>query len=148
MIKIYAYGRLTDDPKVDYFNDGEKVKCSFTLASNRPFKNSEGGYDSDFLKCVIWGKRAEILANSISKGKRIAITGDYRLRNYTDNNGNEKWITECQIDNFDFVETKKELESSENHNHNTEQQSKHKQEKPDNFSAFGSVIPFDEEIPF
>ena len=46
-----------------------------TLAVPRSFKNDEGLYDTDFIKCILWNVIAENTAEYCEKGDLIAVKG-------------------------------------------------------------------------
>ena len=59
-------GRLTKDPELRYTQSGTAV-CEFTLAVTRDFKNAQGDYDSDFIRCIVWRKSAENLLTTFTR---------------------------------------------------------------------------------
>ena len=54
MNNVCLVGGLTADARI---NEGKTV-ASFNLGVSRPFKNKEGKYDSDFIKCKLFGENA------------------------------------------------------------------------------------------
>ena len=52
---VVLIGRLTRDVELHRTPQDQAVG-QFTLAVNRNFKNQDGGYDADFINCVIWRK--------------------------------------------------------------------------------------------
>lgn len=71
---VVLTGRLTRDVDLKYTQSGAAVG-QFNLAVNRPFKNSNGEQEADFVNCVVWRKPAETLANFVNKGSLIGIEG-------------------------------------------------------------------------
>ncbi len=71
-------GRLTKEPEV-FRTANELDIVRFTLAVNRVFKNKTGQRETDFIECVIFGKRALTFAGSTTKGSLLGISG--RLSN-------------------------------------------------------------------
>lgn len=123
-------GRLVRDPEVRYTQSG-KVVVQFTLAINRTYKNAEGGYDADFINCVAWGKIAERIGNSVTKGQRLLVEGSIRIRSYEAKDGGKRWVTEIQVDSFEYIEKKETAADA-------------------GFTGMGTEIPvpFNEEVPF
>ncbi len=78
-------GRIVKEPEVRETENGTKV-TNLTLAVQRPYKNVEGEYDTDFISCVLWKGIAETTAEYCKKGDLIGVRG--RLQNkqvvYTD----------------------------------------------------------------
>ena len=52
-----------------------KTVVHLDLAVTREFKNSEGTYDTDFLKVTLWDFLAELASETLSKGSRVGIKG-------------------------------------------------------------------------
>lgn len=106
MNKVILIGRLTKDIELKTTANGVSV-CSFAVAVNRRFKNSDGSYDADFVSCVAWRQQAEFLAKYFSKGASVGIVGSIQTRNY-ENNGQKVYVTEVNVDEVYFVGNKTE----------------------------------------
>ena len=100
---VVLIGRLTRDVELHRTPQDQAVG-QFTLAVNRNFKNQDGGYDADFINCVIWRKLAENFASWIKKGNLVAITGHIQTRNYENQQGQRVYVTEVVIDSFRSLE--------------------------------------------
>lgn len=72
--QVIIIGRLVARPIVEYNESGRKIS-EITLAVPRNFKNDEGVYDTDFIKCVLWSGIAENTAEYCEKGDLIGIKG-------------------------------------------------------------------------
>ena len=79
-------GRLTADPENRSTSSGKSV-CSFTIAVQRPYKDSEGKYQADFLKVVAWERTADYVSNYCSKGQNVSVTGRLETRSYENKDG-------------------------------------------------------------
>ena len=101
MNKVIMIGRLTKEVALN--TTGAKPVGKFTIAVNRDFKNKEGKYDADFINCVAFDKRAEVIAKHFSKGSQIALTGSWRTGSYDAQDGTKKYTNELFIDSFEFV---------------------------------------------
>ena len=145
MNHIELLGRLTRDPEVKVTSTGKNV-TSFTLAVNRPFKNSQGEYEADFINIQIWGKIAELVGNSCSKGHRLLVQGRLQIRQYVGKDGNKKHVTEVVADHVDFIE--KKSDSSFGHSAPAPTAPSTGQEGKSSMESFGETVGFDEEIPF
>lgn len=97
-------GRLTRDPELRHTQGGTAV-ASFTLAVNRPFKNQDGEYDADFIRCVVWRQPAENVAKYLKKGSLAGVDGRVQTRTYDGDNG-RTFITEIVADRVQFLEPK------------------------------------------
>lgn len=141
MNKVFLLGRLTKDPDVRYTQSG-KVVCQFTLAVNRPYSAQPGQPDADFIPVVIWGKQAETLGNSVTKGQRVLVEGRMQVRSYETKDGTKRWVTEVVADRFEFIERKSDAAAAHSVPAASGTPAKGGME------AFGSAVPFDENIPF
>ena len=106
MNKIILIGRVTKDIELKTTTSGKSV-ISFTLAVNRDYKNAEGKYDADFINCVAFGQQAETISKYVNKGDKFGVTGKLATRNY-EKNGSKVYVTEVNVDGFEFLESKKD----------------------------------------
>src|SRR5690625_1073701 len=103
MNKVTLVGRLTDDVELRYTPNGVAVG-NFTLAVNRKFKNQNGEYDADFIRCTVWRKTAEALAQHQKKGDRIAVAGSIETGSYQDKEtGKTIYTTIVRADEVSFL---------------------------------------------
>lgn len=99
-------GRLTKAVDLRYTQSGVAYG-SFTLAVTRKYKNKDGEREADFINCVIWKKGAELLANYTKKGSLIGVSGPIQTRSYDNQQGQRVYVTEVLVENFDFLESRK-----------------------------------------
>lgn len=86
--RVILIGRTTRDPELRYSPQGHPV-TSFTLAVDRPFKNSQGEREADFIDVTVWRKPAELVAQYVNKGHLLAVEGRLEIRSYTDSPGSQ-----------------------------------------------------------
>ena len=72
--QVVIVGRLVKKPIVEENENGKKV-CNITLAVPRSYKNAEGIYDTDFIKCTLWNDIAEKTIEYCNKGDIIGVKG-------------------------------------------------------------------------
>ena len=99
MNKVVLIGRTTKSPELRYAPGTGTAVCRFTLVVNRPYKKDE----TDFIKCVAFGKIAETIAQYVLKGRQVAITGSIRTGSYENNAGNKIYTTDVVLDGFEFI---------------------------------------------
>lgn len=109
MNKVFLIGRLTRDPELRYTGNNTPV-ATFSLAVNRNFTNQSGEREADFINIVVWRKQAENVKNYIGQGSQVAIDGRIQTRNYDDQNGQKRYVTEVVADNVQFLDTKAQRE--------------------------------------
>lgn len=73
---VVIAGRATKDPEIKVTPSGTTV-LSFSLAVNDTKKNAQGEWEeiANFFDCVLFGERAERLAQYIPKGIKLTING-------------------------------------------------------------------------
>lgn len=78
--QVIVVGRLVEKPIVEY-NQNERRVSMITLAVPRSFKNDEGVYDTDFIKCILWNDIAENTAEYCEKGDLVGVKGRLQCLN-------------------------------------------------------------------
>ncbi len=61
-------------------NDSGKKYLSFLLAIPRSFKNIEGTYDTDFIRCIVWDNVALNTSEYCKKGDIVGLKGRLQSR--------------------------------------------------------------------
>jgi single-strand DNA-binding protein len=104
MNSVVLAGRLVSDPELR-FTQNDNAVSTFTLAVDK-FVNGEK--DADFIRCKVWGKQAENLAEYQNKGSRICLKGSIETSSYDGQDGNKKYVTEVRCDSIEYMGSKKE----------------------------------------
>ena len=112
MNKVILLGRLTKDVEVRYTQTNNTMVASFTLAVNRRFKQ-EGQPEADFINIVAWSKLAEFCSKYFKKGQQVSIVGRLQTRNWEDENGQKRYVTEVVVEEAYFADSKKEETTQE-----------------------------------
>lgn len=102
---VFLIGRLVSDPEIKK-SENEKNYTTITLAVQRPYKNTEGLYESDFIRCKLWNAIATNVGEYCHKGDLIGVKGRIQIRNYIDND-ETKYVTEIIVDKVTFLTSKK-----------------------------------------
>lgn len=155
--RVVLVGRLTKDPELRYTPNGVAA-CSFTLAVNRTFSNSQGEREADFINVVTWRKQAENSANYLKKGSLAGIEGRIQTRSYENNEGKRIYVTEVIADSVQFLEPKRDNQessyqretppASSNRQSNSNAGSYSRgQQYDDGYSGQGGVVT-DDDLPF
>lgn len=114
MNTVNLIGRLTKDIDLRYTPNGTAV-AKFILAVNRRFKK-DGQPEADFINCQIWNKQAENLSFYTHKGSLIGVTGRLMTGSYENQQGQKVYTTDVVVEQFTFLETKKNTQSPERDN--------------------------------
>ena len=100
-------GRLVRDPDLRETENGKKT-TNITLAVSRPFKNSNGEYDTDFINCSLWSGIAESTSEYCKKGDLLGVKGHIQTRVIENEDATKKYITEVVAEKVSFLSSKKE----------------------------------------
>lgn len=103
MNKVVLIGRLTSDPELKYVGEDSAV-ATFTLAVD---KFVSGEKKVDFIRCKVWGKQAENLAEYQTKGGQLGVEGAIETGSYEDKEGNKKYTTEVRCNSIEYLNSKK-----------------------------------------
>lgn len=118
MNNVVLIGRLTKDADLRYTSNGVAT-ANFTLAVERAFSNASGEKETDFINCVVWRKPAETLSSYTKKGSKIAVRGRMQTRNYENKQGQKVYVTEVVVEEFTFLDSKKNSEDKPYQNSKT-----------------------------
>ena len=98
---ITLVGNLTGDPEVKYLGNGTPV-ANFTVASTPRTLNKQTNEWEDgepmFVRCSVWRDYAENVAETLTKGSRVIVTGRLTVRSYQRNDGSQGTSLELQVD--------------------------------------------------
>ena len=115
MNRVVLIGRLTKNPELRFTPGTGKAVSTFTIAVDRR-TNKEGKKETDFIPIVVWGKQGENVANYMSKGKLIGISGRIQTRNYEGKDGIKRYVTEIVADEVQFLERSDNSNTTPNNN--------------------------------
>ncbi len=99
--KVMLIGNMGKDPELRSTASGTNV-ASFSMATNRKWKDKNGEWqdETQWHNIVVWGARAETIANYTKKGSKIYIEGRLTNRSWEGQDGQKKYITEVVADNY------------------------------------------------
>ena len=108
---VYLIGRLCEDPVTKEYEDGKSM-LTINLAVQRSFKNENGIYETDFIRCILWNGIAAHTSEYCKKGDLVGVKGRIQNRSY-DDSGEKKYITEVIVDKVSFLASNKDTVSEE-----------------------------------
>ncbi|HZP15832.1 MAG TPA: single-stranded DNA-binding protein [Nocardioides sp.] len=98
---LTVIGNLTDDPELRFTPSGAAV-ANFTVASTpRTFNKQTNAWDDGetlFLRCSIWRQAAENVAESLTRGTRVIVSGRLKARSYETREGEKRTVMELEVD--------------------------------------------------
>ena len=99
--QITLVGNLTADPELRFTPSGAAV-TNFTVASTpRTFdKQTSEWVDGEamFMSCSVWREAAENVAQSLTKGARVIVTGRLKSRTFEGKGGEKRTVLEVDVD--------------------------------------------------
>lgn len=94
-------GNLTADPELRFTASGAAV-ANFTVASTpRTFDRASNEWkdgEALFLRCNIWRQPAENIAESLTRGMRVIVTGRLKQRSFETKEGEKRTVMELEVD--------------------------------------------------
>lgn len=102
--KVMLIGNLTRDPELRYIPSGSAV-ATFTVAVNRVYKTQTGEKkeQTSFIRIVVWGRRAEVCGEYLSKGSPVFVEGRLQSREWEGQDGQKRSTIEVVADNVQFL---------------------------------------------
>jgi single-strand DNA-binding protein len=100
-IQVTIVGNLTADPELRFTPSGAAV-ANFTVASTTRMldKQTNEWKDGDtvFMRCAVWRQYAENVAESLTRGSRVIVTGRLKQRSYETKEGEKRTVVELDVD--------------------------------------------------
>jgi len=98
--EITVVGNLVADPELKFSNGG-KPYCQFTVAVGSRKKDEQGNWvdgDVSYFDATAFEGVAENLANSLTKGTRVIVTGSQTMRSFEDKEGKKRTAYGIKVD--------------------------------------------------
>ena len=132
--KVVLVGHLGGDPETRFLPSGAAV-ANFNLATNESWKDTNGEFQdkTEWHRCVMFGKSAELAGDLLKKGQLAYIEGKLQTRNWEDKDGVKRYTTEVVCDMFTMLGRK--MDSAET------------QERPKSNESEDSPLE-DDDLPF
>ena len=109
MNNVILVGRLTQNPEIIEVDENKKV-TSVILAVNRNFKNAEGIYESDLIRCILWNSVAATTTEYCHVGDVIGVKGRLQSSKYEDENKKVHFVTDVIAERVTFLSTNKKID--------------------------------------
>ncbi len=98
---ITVVGNLTADPELRFTPSGAAV-ANFTVASTPRMYDRQSGEWKDgealFMRCSIWREAAENVAESLTRGARVIVSGRLKQRSFETKEGEKRTVVELEVD--------------------------------------------------
>jgi single-strand DNA-binding protein len=146
---------------IGYLGQDAEIRCSksgltianFAMACGEKVPDKDGNWieRTEWVKCVVFGKKAEALGPLLKKGTRVYVEGPLQTRSYINSSGQEKTVVEARVSHVVFV-------SSNDHNYQKKTSNKKPDrppkitkkvnKKPINQEESKEASYFEDEVPF
>lgn len=97
--KVIIVGNLGQDPEIRYMPNGGAV-ASLSLATSESWRDKQTGEmreNTEWHRVVLFGKLAEVAGEYLRKGSQVYIEGQLRTRNWQDDSGVTRYVTEIVV---------------------------------------------------
>ena len=100
--KAIIVGRMGQDPEIRYAANGNAV-ANLSIATSKKYQGNE---ETEWHRCVCFGKLADVCREWVHKGDLIGIEGEIRTRKWQDKQGNDRYSTEIICHNLNMLGSK------------------------------------------
>ncbi|MCW2721325.1 MAG: single-strand DNA-binding protein [Pseudonocardiales bacterium] len=98
---ITVVGNLTADPELRFTPSGAAV-ANFTVAATpRTFDRQSGEWkdgEALFMRCNVWRQAAENVAETLTRGMRVMVSGRLKQRSFETREGEKRTVVELEVD--------------------------------------------------
>ena len=98
---ITVVGNLTADPELRFTPSGAAVANSTVASTPRIFHRQSSEWkdgEALFLRCSIWREAAENVAESLTRGSRVVLTGRLKQRSFETKEGEKRTVMEVEVE--------------------------------------------------
>lgn len=134
--KVILVGTLGQDPESKSFPNGGSV-CNFSIATTESWKDKNTGEQktiTEWHRIVANGKVGEICQQYLKKGSKVYLEGSLRTRQWQDQNGHDRYVTEVRISEMQMLDSKPQQQQTNSYAKPTP--------KPQNNADLDSDLPF------
>lgn len=114
--KVTLLGRLGATPELRDLgtddNGREKSVTSFRIAVQRRMAKNAEHPEADWFNCTAWNGLGKTISTYFDKGSRILVTGRLQNDNWETPEGEKRISTKIIVEDFDFIDTKKDTDNS------------------------------------
>lgn len=141
---VVLVGRITRDPELRTVASGTPT-VSFTLAIDR-IPSRDGQTQADFVPCVAWNQTAQFIGNYVKKGYMLSVEGRIQTRNYQDQNGTTRYVTEVYCNRVQNLTPRNSSQTGDNSNYQNYQANNQGNDLDPNKGFTADVS--DDDLPF
>ena len=149
--KAILVGVLGRDPETKTFPNGGSL-TQFSIATSESWTDKNTGErkeHTEWHRIVASNRLGEIAQQYLKKGSKVYIEGKLKTRQWTDQNGQERYTTEISASELQMLDSKGDSNYQQNQSQNTQQG--YAQPKPQaqpKQTAGGGTSDLDDDLPF
>ena len=143
--KVILVGTLGRDPETKTFPNGGSL-TQFSIATSESWTDKNTGErkeHTEWHRIVASNRLGEIAQQYLKKGSKVYIEGKLKTRQWTDQNGQERYTTEISANELQMLGSKGDSNYQQNQSQNTQQG--YAQPKP---QVQSKPVDDSEELPF
>lgn len=121
--KVILVGTLGKDPETKTFPNGGSL-TQFSIATSETWTDKNSGErkeNTEWHRVVLNNRLGEVVQQYLRKGSKVYIEGSLRTRQWTDNNGVERYATEIRGDQMQMLDSKQDQGNSNQASQNSYQ---------------------------
>jgi single-strand DNA-binding protein len=103
MNKVILLGHVGQDPEIKRLSSGDRV-ANFSIATSDKWRDKDSGERrerTEWHRIVVWNDGlVGVVEAYVRKGKQVYVEGAVKTRKWTDQNGNDRFMTEVVLDTF------------------------------------------------
>lgn len=155
--KVILIGHVGQDPDIRVSSDNKFI-ANFSLATTEKWKDKTSGQireETEWHRCVAYGRTAEIIAEYVRKGSKLYIEGRLKTNKWQGQDGVERYTTSIILNTSGGLTMldRKPNQSGQNQSNNktqsfNQQQQFQNQPVPNQQADFDPTANFDDDIPF
>lgn len=139
--RVILIGTLGQDPESKSFANGGSV-CNFSIAISESWKDKNTGeqkQNTEWVRIVANGKVGEICQQYLKKGSKVYLEGALKTRQWQDQNGQDRYVTEVRISEMQMLDSKPQQQQAQPQQTNSYAKPN---PKPQNNVDLDSDLPF------
>ena len=106
--KVIIMGVLGNAPDLKTAGNGNAI-VNFSLATSESWRDKQSGEkkeNTQWHRCVAYGKLGEIIAQYAGKGDKLYVEGKLNTREWQDKDGNKRQTTEIVVEDMQLMGNK------------------------------------------
>lgn len=104
--QIVIAGRLLEEPIKETTEDGKTI-TTITVIVPRPYKNIDGIYENDYIKCILWNGIANATADYCHKGDIVGVKGRLQTNEIENEDGTKTHKMDVVAEKVSFLSSKR-----------------------------------------